>query len=468
MLYEKHCHEIFQTYQKAWEEINAVYQELLSVLEKAKSEAGKLETDLKVELASETRALLQLSWHGEKEVKTVLNTAEEAAKSLKLQPIKNAENVLASWGCGSSQCSTCGQKEKELVISSAAYFCQQFHQEIPQGTQMCTYCAQGRAVPYEKLPRFKCTQNADGSLVCPKCSGAIPAGTVTCISCKFVMLQLVPDSIEIVEEPPPPKPAEISMPTQHTWTCVCGYEYNLLEAMKCGRCNTYKPQTQASQQAPNYAALPSPNYAASPSLSAQPLWKCTLCQYEYNVFGQPCTRCEEIRAKQGQLQAVQQGYASQMMSAVPNPNEWMCKCGSRQNQAKCTNCGGWKAANTGIDMPSQPARQSNPSFPAQPQSTQSQMPVFPVKQPPSSPQQPMWKCPNCQISNIMTSDLCGGCNKSRWRNTISIQVSVIMGKWGWVCPTCFIEQPVETNTCTSCGQLSPVGGALVQRRRAPS
>ena len=356
------------------------------------------------------------------------------------------------------------------------YFCQQCHTQVPLGTLMCTYCAQGRAVPIEELPTFQCIRNADGSLVCPKCRGAIPAGTVTCISCRFVMLQLVPDSIESVEEPPPPKPAEISMPTQHTWTCVCGYEYNLLEAMKCGRCNTDKPQTQASQQAPNYAASPSPNYAASPSPnyaassspSAQPLWKCTLCQYEYNVFGQLCTRCEEIRAKQGQLQAVQQGYASQMMPAVPNPNEWMCKCGSRQNQAKCMNCGGWKAASTGIGMPSQSVPPSNPPFPAQPQSTQSQLPVFPVKQPPSSPQQPMWKCQSCPISNLMTSDLCVGCNKSRWRNTISIQVSVIMGKWGWVCPTCFIEQPVETNTCTSCGQLSPVGAALVQRRRTPS
>jgi len=274
------------------------------------------------------------------------------------------------------------------------YFCQQCHTQVPLGTLMCTYCAQGRAVPIEELPTFQCIRNADGSLVCPKCRGAIPAGTVTCISCKFVMLQLVPDSIESVEEPPPPKPAEISMPTQHTWTCVCGYEYNLLEAMKCGRCDTYKPQTQASQQAPNYAASPSPNYAASPSPnyaaspspSAQPLWKCTLCQYEYNIFGQPCRRCEEMRAKQEQRQAVQQGYASQMMSAAPNPNEWMCKCGSRQTKARCTNrdCGGRKAASTGIGMPSQLIPQSNPPFPAQPQSTQSQCPVFPGKELPSS------------------------------------------------------------------------------------
>jgi hypothetical protein len=353
------------------------------------------------------------------------------------------------------------------MAEPSAVYCLRCQLQFPAGTQQCSQCGQAIAPLFEDLPSFKKSIFTDGSWVCPNCPNyVVQAGNVKCDQCGFVMLSLVKDNSVEMEESAPPKVPDIPLPTQQTWKCICGYEWNLMDAYNCSKCQSRKPNSQAHQQVPIYSA--------PPPASSQPLWKCQKCQYEYNIFAQPCIRCEEWKAKEVQWAREQQQKYSQTVSVGPNSLEWTCTCGTRQTMAKCPKCGTWKAAVVNALPPQQiaPYYPSLPSHQAQTVSVvyppQHNLPPFPPKVQQPAPPEPMWKCHDCPISNLMSSEKCVGCDRSRWRDTVNIEAPMIMGRWGWVCPSCFNEQLIEVNKCGVCHQLSPLGAALTRRRRPPS
>ena len=138
-MYQKQCQELFQAYQKAWNEVNAVYQEILTMIEEGKRDAEKLETSLKVEIAPTTWNVMQLCWHEESRVDMVLNVTEETSKSLKFQEITKAETVIDSWGCKQIECSMCKVKAKELSIEPLI-ICQVCQYKYSIFHQSCTKC----------------------------------------------------------------------------------------------------------------------------------------------------------------------------------------------------------------------------------------------------------------------------------------------------------------------------------------
>ena len=350
------------------------------------------------------------------------------------------------------------------MAQPSVVYCRQCQFQFPAGTQQCSQCGQAIAPNYEELPSFKKSIYTDGSWFCPKCPNyVVQAGNVKCDKCGFVMMRLVEDNLVEIEEPAPPKVPDISLPAQQTWKCSCGYEWNLMEAYNCANCQASKPNSQAHQQAPIYSAPPPAN--------SQSLWKCQTCHYEYNVYGQPCTKCAEWKAKDEQWKREQQQKYGQTVPVVPNSLDWTCKCGARQSKAKCPNCNMWKAAAV-YDPPPQQGVSHYPSLLSSPAPAVStgyphphNLSPFPPKVQQPAPQEPMWKCHDCPISNLMSSEKCIGCDKSRWRDTVNIEAPMIMGRWGWVCPTCFREQDIEINKCGVCKQLSPLGAALARRRR---
>lgn len=297
-------------------------------------------------------------------------------------------------------------------MDPSGLYCQTCFQPVPPGSGVCRLCYSGCSMPFEELPSLRKDRLSDGTWVCSKCSVVYPPSITKCQSCGYVMLDQVPISSEI-EDPRPPAPPtpSLSLPSQSIWTCSCGYEYNLAQTSTCTKC--HQPRNNP--------------------LTLLKLWKCAMCSYEYNQYGQPCVRCSKserpVDMNPGLVRGNNPGFSH------PNSPFWTCGCGSRQQIAKCSKCQQWRP-------------------------NSSRLPYFQPK-----PELPKWNCQTCSRPNNLDRDTCEQCTCSRWRNTMNISAGMIMGKWGWVCPTCLQEQLIESNKCMKCNQLSPIGEVMRQHLR---
>jgi hypothetical protein len=149
-MYQQNCREIFQSYQKAGGEIDAVYRELLEVMERMRRNVKQLETDLQVHLSPQTKSLFHICWNSEWDIPTVLDLRQETEKAVQGLPVTAATEVIALWGC-KNECKTCLLKAKELDLLANNYqsvwICPLCTFENTKGKDICQMCYFGKSQP---------------------------------------------------------------------------------------------------------------------------------------------------------------------------------------------------------------------------------------------------------------------------------------------------------------------------------
>ena len=150
-MYQQNCREILQSYQKAGCEIDAVYQELLEVVERMRRNVKQLETDLQVQLSPQTKSLFHICWNNsEWDIPTVLDFRQETAKVVQGLTVTTATEVVELWGC-KNECRTCLLKAKELELLANNYqsvwVCPLCTFENPKGKDICQMCYFGKSQP---------------------------------------------------------------------------------------------------------------------------------------------------------------------------------------------------------------------------------------------------------------------------------------------------------------------------------
>lgn len=206
-MYQQHCYEVLQKYEKAARDIATVQQELLGILEKVRENAKQLEIDLKVELLPETANLAHVCWTGEYQVAAVLDLRRETAEIVGNQTGTTAAAVIASWGCQGT-CGKCTSKAVELDFTLNGCKKQQLLSFNPVNF-----------IPAEKI------------WICTRCNLINCQTSEECENCAFKR--------EAIESPQLARKA-----SDIVWTCAnpaCKYEYNLKKQGACIKCSTPKP-----------------------------------------------------------------------------------------------------------------------------------------------------------------------------------------------------------------------------------
>jgi len=193
-MYQQHCNQILQKYQKAASDIGAVQQELLNTLEKVRENARQLETDLKVQLLPETKSVVHMCWNGEYQGTTMVNLRRETAKIVGDQIGITAAEVVASWGCQRA-CGNCTSKAAELDLTITDY-----KDEQPLSLKPANLA------PAENWPCKHCGSACNPSITCQSCG------------------------------------AKNAKRSDLVWTCVCGHDLNLKKLEACMKCRRPKPQ----------------------------------------------------------------------------------------------------------------------------------------------------------------------------------------------------------------------------------